>query len=245
MVMKRIAYILAVSAVLCATAFAQNDENFELEREKLALERERLALEREKLALEAKKAKMQKKEEPYNYSHNKGEVHLQMSQPMLNTSIFELDDEERRMETFFFFGIGSGLDYYYSYNRFVHLGVSALLNNLSEWDPAASVYIGFSNNHRVDRFSIGYGLSYSGNFLATEYYLDDEDLSGECGYSYTVYSSYGTFGLIFPAYIYFGKVFGLGVIYRPTFFRPNMKEKFKYEHLISLDLAFKIRLVKK
>jgi hypothetical protein len=51
-------------------------------------------------------------------------------------------------------------------------------------------------------------------------------------------------GFVFPAYMYFRKVLGVGVIYRPSFYRPNMTDKFQYEHLISIDFVWKIRLKK-
>lgn len=38
--------------------------------------------------------------------------------------------------------------------------------------------------------------------------------------------------------------FNIGIVYRPTFYRPDLINKFKYEHLISIDFAWKIRLMK-
>jgi hypothetical protein len=242
--MKRIAYILTF---LCATAFAQSDEDFELEKEKLALEIEKLALEREKLTLEAKKAeiessrttKKRKSHTPYGY--NKGELYLHISHMLFNSAILELDEEGRKIGTYFFFGFSSGFDFHHSHNQFMSLRTSVVVLNLGgEWE-ADLLHISFSNNHRINKFSIGYGVSYAGNFFYKDWeYIDEID-----DYDYTSHKSYGTFGLIFPAYFYSGEIFSVGIVYRPTFFRPHMRDKFKYEHLISLDLAFKIRLVKR
>ena len=54
--------------------------------------------------------------------------------------------------------------------------------------------------------------------------------------------SHYAFGLVFPAYFPIGKDTNVEVVYRPTFYRPNMTDKFVYEHLISIDFAGKIRL---
>lgn len=51
-------------------------------------------------------------------------------------------------------------------------------------------------------------------------------------------------GFVFPTYFQFGEYFSVGVIYRPTFYRPDLTDKFAYEHLISVDFAWKIRLKK-
>jgi hypothetical protein len=194
-------------------AFAQSDEDFDLEKEKLELEKERQALEREWLAfekewlaLEAEKNK-KKNKEPHNFNYNEGEWHLRISVLWL--------------------GGGAGFDYYHSNNHFFNVGASAVVMNALNnwrWDQAISIYTTFSNNHRNEAATVGYGLSYAGIYGS---------------------KSYTTFGLFFPAYVYFNKALGIGAVYRPTFFRPNMKEKFKYEYFISLELAFKIRLVKK
>ncbi|MCL2651139.1 MAG: hypothetical protein FWD60_08985, partial [Candidatus Azobacteroides sp.] len=49
--------------------------------------------------------------------------------------------------------------------------------------------------------------------------------------------SHKAFGLIFPIYFHVEKSFYISIVYRPTF-----SNKFAYEHLISIDFAWKIEL---
>lgn len=111
-----------------------------------------------------------------------------------------------------------------------------------EYELMSSRYASVSNNHRLGRFSFGYGLSYSKNTWDYRYYdrFDPPPLARE-----PIKRSHNAFGLVFPTYFQLGEQFNIGVIYRPTFFRPTMTYKFAYEHLISIDFAWKIRLLRK
>jgi len=148
------------------------------------------------------------------------------------------------------FGLGGttiGLDYYHSKNQFVYFGISAVsaskmwyTSDKREYEIMSSSYIILSNNHKVGRFSIGYGLSFARNdweFYRWELVDNKFEIPRKISTK-----SHNAFGLIFPTYYQFGNYFNLGVVYRPTFYRPNMTDKFIYEHLISIDCAWKIRL---
>ena len=108
-----------------------------------------------------------------------------------------------------------------------------------EKEYCSSVFLSLTNNHRFKLFSIGYGLSYSHNSWTLTY---------NTGYSFEnspyVAQKYigNTFGLIFTGYWVTKTSFSLGVIYRPSFIRLNTSPTFKYEHLISIDFAWRIRL---
>lgn len=49
-------------------------------------------------------------------------------------------------------------------------------------------------------------------------------------------------GFIFPAYYMPADHFFIGIVYRPTLFRFSTENPFRYEHLISIDFGWKIKL---
>jgi hypothetical protein len=94
-----------------------------------------------------------------------------------------------------------------------------------------------AHNHRYRRFSFGYGPVFARNFW---YYHDDDN---------DIYYSRSTsaLGVGLKSHYYFSTKFTVGLIYRPTFvvFNSAKDKAFKYEHLLSLDFAFKFRLNKR
>jgi len=176
----------------------------------------------------------------FGQSNNKGELYLHLSSPYINSFRLTPDNEETKINTGFW-GLTIGLDYYHSKNQFINLGISgvsdffvpvpAAVDLSGEYELMSSRYISISNNHKLRRFTIGYGLSCAKNTWDFRYYdrFDPPPPTRE-----TVKKSSNAFGLIFPTYFQVGEHFNIGVVYRPTFYRPNMIEKFKYEHLITL-----------
>lgn len=186
----------------------------------------------------------------YGQANNKGELDLHLSLPHINSFCLTPENEGTKLNTGFW-GLTIGLDYYHSKNQFINLGISdvsdffvpfpAAIDLSGEYELMSSKYISLSNNYRLRRFTIGYGLSYARNTWDFRYYdsFDPPPPTRE-----PVKKSSNAFGLIFPTYFQLGKHFNIGVVYRPSFYRPNMTDKFKYEHLISIDFAWKIRLKK-
>ena len=186
----------------------------------------------------------------YGQSNNKGEFYLHLSLPHINSFRLTPEDEGAKINTGFW-GINVGLDYYHSKGQFINLGVSGVLDFfvpvpaavdiIGDYELMRSEYISLSNNHRLKRFSLGYGLSYARNTWDFRYYdrFDPPPPTRE-----PVDKSHNAIGLIFPTYFQCGDRFYIGLIYRPTFLRPALTKKFQYEHLISIDFAWKIRLKK-
>jgi len=184
----------------------------------------------------------------------KGELYLHLSLPHVN--FFRLNPINEGVKTNAgFWGISLGLDYYHSKSQFVNLGFSGVtdlfvpvpvsINVIGEWEIMSSRYISLSNNHRIGRFSFGYGVSFARNAWQLRYYEDDYDGDAFRPPPPTrdpVYLRHYTLGLIFPLYYHVRRNFSLGVIYRPTFLIPGSSALFNPEHLISIDLAWKIRL---
>lgn len=186
----------------------------------------------------------------FGQSNNKGELYLHLSLPYINSFRLTPDNEGTKINTGFW-GLTIGLDYYHSKNQFVNIGISgvsdffvpvpAAVDIGGEYELMSSRYISISNNHKLRRFTIGYGLSYARNTWDFRYYDRFDPLPPT---REPVKKSSNAFGLIFPTYFQVGEHFHIGVVYRPTFYRPTMIDKFKYEHLISIDFAWKIRLKK-
>ena len=177
----------------------------------------------------------------YGQASNKGELYLHFSLPSINHFLMTTENEGTKAKM----GIGGvtlGLDYYHSAKQFVHFGLSAFYGGISNrkndshLEYLSSAYISLSNNHKIGRFSIGYGLSFAENIyskLTWFFWFIPEE-----------WESHNALGLIFPSYFQLGEHFNIGLIYRPTFYRPNMTDKFAYEHLISIDFAWKVRVKK-
>ncbi len=186
----------------------------------------------------------------YRQGDNKGALYLHISLPHINAFNLTPEKEAAKINTGFW-GLTLGLDYYHSKNQSLNVGISgvsdffvpfpAAVDISGEYELMSSRYIGVSNNHRLGRFCIGYGLSYAKNTWDFRYY---DRFSAPPPTREPIKRSHHAFGFIFPTYFQLGKYFNIGAVYRPTFYRPNVTEKFKYEHLISIDFAWKIRLTK-
>ena len=176
----------------------------------------------------------------------KGDLLLEASTPGVYSFLVAPEDEEAKV-TNSFWGAGIGLDYYYSQKNFINLQatgafgmvdfpipIPAAMGQEAGYENVFSFSTSLSNNHVVKRFVVGYGLTYIVNYWGYEDFDTDEKNS----------KIYGALGFNFPLYFRLTRFFNTGVIYRPTFFRPMLEEKFKYEHLINLYLSFKFHLNK-
>ncbi|MDR0343401.1 MAG: hypothetical protein LBI49_09790, partial [Nocardiopsaceae bacterium] len=187
----------------------------------------------------------------YRYiPEKKGELHLHLSLPHVNSFQMSPKDESEKINTGFW-GLAIGLDYYHLEKQFINFRFSGVMDFFipvpaavdigGEHETLSSLYISLSNNHKLGRFSIGYGLSYARNNWNFSY----EDWGNPPPPTRDpVTKNHYTFGLVFPTYFQFRHWLNIGVVYRPTFYRPNMTDKFLYEHLISIDFACKLKLKK-
>lgn len=186
----------------------------------------------------------------YGQVNNKGELYLHVSLPHINSFRLAPENESVKINTGFW-GITLGLDYYHAKNQFLNLNITGVMDfpipvvgaiDLSgELELMSSKYLSFSNNHKYKRFSVGYGLSFAKNTWDFRYY---DRFGPPPPTREPVMKSNYSLGLVFPVYCQLGERFHIGTIYRPSFYRPNATNKFAYEHLISIDFAWKIRLKK-
>ncbi|GAB3920813.1 hypothetical protein [Mucilaginibacter myungsuensis] len=178
----------------------------------------------------------------------KGDLLLHVSLPYVNTFSMVPANEPRK-NSIGFLGFSMGLDKYYSKNRFISLTAGGALDfalpfpapydRLGTYDDMRSVWLGATNNHVLGRFTLGYGLSYSKNIWI--YTSDVTGIPANPDRQTTMVNYAG--GLLFNSYWRLSNAFNVGAIYRPSFvgFGNNTST---YEHLISLDVAWKIHLKK-
>jgi len=183
--------------------------------------------------------------------YRKGSVVLHVSLPHINGFLLKPIGEDSTMRSLGFWGIKLGINYFHNKNQFLDLSVSAVsdffapfpgaIDIWGEYDLMTSIYSSFSNNHRIGRFSLGYGLSFSKNTWDHRYY---DRFNAPPPLREPFKKSEYILGFIFPIYHQFGEYFFMGLIYRPTFLKVHPETQLVYEHLISFDFAWKFNLTK-
>jgi len=187
----------------------------------------------------------------YGKANNRNELYLKVSIPEINTYLFRPLSNGVKTATGFL-GISAGIDYYHKKNQYLNLSVTcaadyyvpfpAPIDCIGKSESLSSIYLSLSNNYKINRFSLGYGLSYCRNYWTYDY--NSSMLELEVPVILSTHEMHDALGLIFSSYIQFGRYFDVGLIYRPTFIALNPQTTFQYEHLISIDFAWKIRLKK-
>ena len=143
-----------------------------------------------------------------------------------------------------FWGIESGLDYFYNDNRFVSVygGAAtdffvpfpAAIDIRGEYQSSSGVFVNARNNYRVGRFDLGYGISYATLHWHKTNNMDSTFVSQTKNNS--------ALGLSFNSSLRLGQFFQLGLLYQPYFLYFDNKIITDYQHQISIDLVWKIPL---
>lgn len=186
----------------------------------------------------------------YDPRSKKGEIDLRISLPHINNFLLKPKNESNYKLNTGFWGLTVGLDYYHSSKQFINfsatgvmdffLPIPAAVDMAGYYEIMNSTYICVSNNHKIKNFTVGYGLSYAKNTWNLNYSdWGEEPLTVE-----PVSKSNNAIGFIFPAYYMPTEHFFIGAVYRPTLFRLSTENPFKYEHLISIDFGWKLKLKK-
>ena len=89
------------------------------------------------------------------------------------------------------------------------------------------------------RFTLGYGIHYSAN----RWILTNDEFSRSSGVVKAKSKDYTT-GPAITAYYQLGKSFHTGINYYASVYSLRPDAKFKYQHVISIDLLWKIKLFK-
>lgn len=181
-----------------------------------------------------------------NYVPNpKNSFNIDISIPYANG--FLLQPENNGIKRGFgFFGISGGAEYFYKENKFVKLNTGGIINfpiplpaaiiNDGDTQSFSSVYTTLTDNYQLNRFNLGYGLSFSANRWHYNYgddnYTNQKDKTERSR----------NLGLSFNGYYRLGKAFHVGFIYSPTFVSVYPQTELLYQHTISFDLLWKIRI---
>jgi hypothetical protein len=173
--------------------------------------------------------------------------HVRVHVPYINSFSLQPPGEPDRKSLLGFWGLGAGLDYYHQTDQFAELSLSAEsgfffpfpvpVEVSGEYEVAGSWHLSLSNLHKLGRFSLGYGLSYSRNSWRFQFSDRVNPLPPSRSEAAIVSSA---MGLNFPVYFYTGNHFYFSFLYRPSFlrfsnFRPNA-----YEHLVSIGFGWDI-----
>jgi hypothetical protein len=174
-----------------------------------------------------------------------GQLYFIISLPHVNSMIYKPDTVSRSRSKTGFFGASLGLDYYYRQNKFLRFSVAAVttfpipfpapFDFSGDMETMSSEYLTITNNYQLNRFLLGYGLSFARN--SWRYFNNTTD-----PILYYGKENKAALGIVLQSYYRLGRKFYLGAIYRPTFLRFPSNHSLQYEHLISLDLSWRIRL---
>ena len=168
----------------------------------------------------------------------KGHVNFTLSLPWINSFHLQPPGIPTKNSTGCV-GASAGLEYYYKDNRFIKFTTSGVMSFpapvpvpiLGEYDITKSFSMNLTHNHRWQRFIIGYGPSWQEN----EYDEFNEDLPD-------IHTLTRSIGLTVNGYYRLGRSFHVGLIYSPSIYNVYPKGDFNYQHVISLDLMWKIKL---
>jgi len=176
------------------------------------------------------------------YPRKKGDWRINVSIPYINTFSFSPKDFGTKNNTGFW-GISLGADYFYKPDKFLNARIATAIDFFVPVPAAVSQddiredlktrFIEFTDNFKFGRISLGYGLNYS---LNTWKYTDESDADDVI----RIRRQSGGLGISGNAYVQISRSFYLGAFYRPTLLRVSPKTELKYEHLISVELMFKI-----
>ncbi len=182
-----------------------------------------------------------------NVSHfapvDKGTINWVLSIPYINNFYVKTDNDFQN--SIGFMGIGTGIEYYFKKNNYLSLNFG-VASDIPIPFPApidyfgaehhfcSTFYINLKNNFIINRFDVGYGLSYSN--------LNWEWSKG-MDYTAVRKSKYShNLGLCFESLYRFGESFRLGLLYQPSLIDISHKPTFDYQHFVSIEFIWKFPL---
>jgi len=191
--------------------------------------------------------------DPDKYSH-KGVMNIRFSLPFVNW-FYSSYEGRGTMSHAGFMGISLGLDYYYRDKTFINISGAGIMDFFIPFpaavdfggmvDNMSSLYGYVSNNHRIGRFAVGYGISYGydeWNTINHGWWAENTDPA--LVNQPSIYRNSTSLGLVFPIHYYTYKGFYAGVIYRPMLLQFADKTRFRYQHTASIDIGYMLRLKK-
>ena len=181
----------------------------------------------------------------------RGQLRLQLSLPYVN-HVVARPTAGRVVRDLGFLGERVGLEYSYAGRRALAVeGVLAVAARLpfpvhvdeeGRYAVASTIYVALTHLHLLsgDRVGVGYGLTFGRNTFNEGFRSFTDSLPD-------VRDSYrrDVLGVVANAYYRLGRTAYLGLVYRPTFLAVTTRGQHSYEHLVSLDLLWRLRLNKR
>ena len=175
-----------------------------------------------------------------------GDLRLDIKLPHINWLTFNPEKNFRDAEIGFN-GYGIGLEYNYKDKKILETSTSFVMTFEfpipipldAEYNKIlTSTYLNLTDNVILKRFTVGYGLNYSLNTWK-EWYRQ-----GAIGLPINKKTlSNRKLGLTINSYYRIRRTFNMGIIYQPSII--NLTEnRISYEHLVSLELNWRIKLLK-
>lgn len=178
--------------------------------------------------------------------YQKGDFRLDLKLPWVNHLLLH-PGKQFKESRLGFVGQGLGIEYNYAKHKYVETSFSFAATsgipfpvhvdkeyNKSLW----TFYAGLTDNVIKNRFTIGYGISYSDNRWSE--WIRDFSTMGLVTVSRTNYAN-RSLGAILNTYYRLGKTANVGLTYRPSLFNIHNGFDFLYEHLITLELMWRFR----
>jgi hypothetical protein len=177
-----------------------------------------------------------------------GQIEIMVSIPYVN-NFYSIPEGESAKWGTGFWGISGGLGYQYNPNKFGSFTLSSQIQygipipmgidyEDGTLEDQYSTNLSITDNYQFNRWTFGYGLSYSRNSWRIRYF--GEDYIPPLQVSRHV--SNQSIGLNFATYYNVYKNFNVGIVYRPQFLTIDPTTKLNYQHSISLDIAWKWRI---
>lgn len=188
------------------------------------------------------------------YPVRKGQINLVFSNPQANIYYFKPQNEPLKAWEGYL-GIGMGVEYFYTNTKSfqvkadvtidfpIWVPVPAPIDYRDDHENLISWYVSITDNWKIRRFSIGYGINFSENIWTfipyTKYDESGKPILKEREYTRKANK---TIGFTFNSYYQLWSWLYLGAVYRPSIYQLSPQRGLTYEHVISFDILFKIRL---
>jgi hypothetical protein len=181
------------------------------------------------------------------YLAKKGTLCWKFSFPLINH--YYLQQYHTSRTTTGFWGLETGVDYFYKDKRFVSLSIGKATNYFifpftfferrSDATPLETryAYISLRNNYCIERFDVGYGVCLSN--------LDWPGTSQNDDTTFVGYQKKGYgLGLSLSGGYAIGNYYHIGLLYQPNLISIDNNPPMDYQHFLSFQLIWRIPLAK-
>ncbi|MBC8110082.1 MAG: hypothetical protein H7Y04_03385 [Verrucomicrobia bacterium] len=145
-----------------------------------------------------------------------------------------------------FWGFTAGYEYFYKTNRYISIqagiatdffsAIPPKLDVAGTYEKASALFVNVRNNYVLGSFHMGYGVHLSR--------LNSVKGSTDSVLVYQTTSNVGV-GLTANIQYRISSKFYVGALYQPNFISLNTPERFKYQHLLSIEFIFKQTALRK